>query len=233
MTIKIIFDIAFLIAGITIGQIMLQFSDRIVIQRCEARNQPEKVEFINKWIIKRRNKFIVSFTNGILWAFVINFEESIILAVIVSMIMTLGLMISLIDLRIRLIPNELVLTLLVLGALYQMINFGLKSLLIAFACMIIIMSIFMILGAIMGFDKIGAGDVKLAGAMGVVLSYPNIFIGLFVMAIIILLFCLLGFSLYKLTLKSMFAYAPFMMSGMIVSLAIVVLNIDLIGGKLY
>lgn len=230
MTIKFILIFIFTLAGVIIGYWMLSYSDRIVAKKCAKKNLEEQLNAFNILIKKKQTKVGISVTNGIVWALIGYFESNTILAILISLIITLGIVISIIDIRIRIIPNELVLTLILAGIVYQLIGFGAKSLFIGFCCMIVIMALFMILGAVMGLEKIGAGDVKLAGAMALVLGFPNIFTGMLFMALVILGYCFIGFSLYKLSLKSMFAYAPFMMSGMVIAMIVMLLDINIFAG---
>ncbi len=219
--------ILFAIFGILVGQLMLITSDKIVREKCADKNQEEPWRLFNQLIRGKTARVIISIINGIAWAMIANFGNNIISMISISIIFSIAVMISFIDIRIRIIPNKLVLALVMAGTVYQISNFGAKSLLIAAGCMIIIMALFLVLGAVMGMEKIGAGDVKLAGAMGLVLGYPNILLGILLMAIVILIYCFIGFSMYKMSLKSMFAYAPFMMSGMIIAMAVMILDINI------
>jgi len=153
-----------------------------------------------------------------LWAFIGFKVDNIYLALLISFLLSLALLISRIDLGIHIIPNELVLTMIVIGILLQLVSFDLKSFLIAIGCMIGMGALFLITAAVIGFDKVGAGDVKLAGAIGLVLGYPDILTALIAMSAAMILYCAIGFSAYKLTLRSMLPFAPFMMIGMITGL---------------
>ena len=131
-------------------------------------------------------------------------------------------LIAIIDLRIRLVPNELVLVMLALGSAFQVLHSGFGSLLTSAACMIAMIVLFTAAAGFVGFGKVGAGDVKLAAAMGLALGYPNIIIALAVLCAALFLYILTGLILKKLTLKSMFPFAPFMMTGMAAALVFIV-----------
>lgn len=135
-----------------------------------------------------------------------------------SLIFTLSVIIAIIDLQIRLIPNELVLALLVLGLIFQITYFGKESLPSSILTMFGMMLIFSVVAGAMGFGKVGAGDVKLAGAIGLTLGYPNILTALIVLAALIVIYCSIGLATKRLTLRSMFPFAPFMMAGTVSAL---------------
>ncbi|MDD4583788.1 MAG: prepilin peptidase [Eubacteriales bacterium] len=147
------------------------------------------------------------------------------ISLILALLFSLALIISIIDLSIHIIPNELVLAMIALGVLFQLLYFDWKSMMIAMACLLVLMGIFAGLAAILGFSKVGAGDVKLAGAMGLVLGYPYILTAVFVMSAVMLLYCVIGIFIGKLTLVSMFPYAPFLMIGMNLGLLSVFITI--------
>jgi leader peptidase (prepilin peptidase)/N-methyltransferase len=102
--------------------------------------------------------------------------------------------------------------------MFQLIYYGPKPLLFAVLSLIVLFLLFVLSAALFGFDKIGAGDVKLAGAMGLVLGFPFIVEALIIMGISVLAFCLIGITSRRLTRSSTFPFAPFMMLGMSVSL---------------
>lgn len=132
---------------------------------------------------------------------------------------------AVIDLRVHLIPNELVLVMAVLGAAFQFVAFGPRGLLYAAAAMAAVMAVFLLLTAFLGFGAVGAGDVKLAGAMGLALGYPFTLTALVGMGAAMGLFSLYGFAAKKLTLRSMLPFAPFMMFGMVLALIRMVVKI--------
>lgn len=126
-----------------------------------------------------------------------------------------GAVLILVDLRIRILPNEGVLLLAAAGGALQGYLRGPGGLLAAVFAMALVMSGFLALGGVMGLWKIGAGDVKLAGVMGLTLGYPQVMHGLAVMALSFFLFCGVGLLLKKITLKSMVAFGPFLICGLL------------------
>lgn len=163
-------------------------------------------------------RYVFYALNVVLWGFVGFQVRDYIFAFLISILFSLAILISMIDLRIHIIPNEFVLTMLLTGVVLKLLSFDLKNILIAVGCMVGTGAIFLILGLLLGIRKIGAGDIKLVAVMGFVLGYPEILTALLTMSISILVYCFIGFARYKLSMKSMLPYAPFLMIGMVSSL---------------
>lgn len=135
-------------------------------------------------------------------------------ALLAALLWTASLLIGIVDIRTRIIPNEAAAVLAVLGALFQLSYFGIRGLLWALVCMAAVMAVFSILALVMGGGAVGAGDVKLAGAMGLALGYPHILHGLIGMGVFLAVYSFAGFALKKITLRSMVPFAPFLLTGL-------------------
>jgi leader peptidase (prepilin peptidase)/N-methyltransferase len=159
-------------------------------------------------------KIVLYVLNTLLWAASGLQVNDIFLALLISLMFSLAILTGMIDLRIHIIPNEFVLAMLGIGVLLQIKNSNVRAFLTAFACMVGMAALFLIVAKVMGMRKVGAGDVKLAGAMGFALGYPDILPALLVMSVVMLLFSIIGIFTYKLTLKSALPLAPFLMIGM-------------------
>ena len=170
-------------------------------------------------------RLLLTLLSTAVWALAGLVMDSIAAAVLVSLLFSTAVLIAVIDLRIRLIPNELVLFLLAIGTAFQIASYGLRALPGSLLCMAGMMVLFTLAAAFVGFGKVGAGDVKLAGAMGLALGYPGIITALVVLCAALLLFSLGGILAGKLTRKSMLPFAPFMSAGMAAALLCVVLRI--------
>lgn len=200
--------------GFLISYLLVLSSNKLIEKKIIKKN------LILNTYIKPGSKLhtVIFVVTTALWTSAGLMTDSPYIALIVCCIFSLAIMFSAIDLCIHIIPNELVITIMAVGALFQLIYFGPGSLLTASACMIGVMIILTIAAAILGFNKVGAGDVKLAGAMGLVLGYPYILIAALAMSIVLIIYCIIGFYTYRITLKSMLPYAPFLMTGMTFSL---------------
>lgn len=205
--------ITFGILGIGTGIAIPAISDRIIAYK----NQKRNIEAVGLTLgVKSRG--IVAVLNGLLWFYAGIGSENIITALLVSILFTAAILISVIDMQIRLIPNELILLLLCLGISFQIFYFGWSALLSALLCMTVIGLVFILVGRFVGFEQVGGGDVKLAAAIGLVLGYPQIKIALIGMSAALLFYCIGGLAVKKLTAHSAFPFAPFIMFGTICAL---------------
>ena len=213
------------LVGMVAGYLMLVWTDKLIEKKSSQKNiKKEGTEFFSKNYLK----ITLVMINAAAWAGAGLQGKNPLDALLLVILFSLAVMIAMIDLRIHIIPNELVIAILFIGICFQLIHFGGRSLLIAAACMLGIMIIFLIVAALIGFDKVGAGDVKLAGAMGLVLGYPDILTAVQAMCVAMLIYIFIGLKAYRLTLKSMFAFGPFMMMGLIVALISIVANISIL-----
>lgn len=163
-------------------------------------------------------KICLCLINGLIWFLSGLLIDNALNALLVSMQITLGIVISFIDIKIRIIPNELVLTILVVGIIFQTIFYGMYGLIGSIMSMIFIMVVFTALANFMGMGKVGAGDVKLAGAIGFALGYPVVLTSMGIMAIVLLGYILVGLAIRKIKLSTMLPLAPFLTTGYIFSL---------------
>lgn len=163
-------------------------------------------------------QLLLSLFNGVVWYLAVLNIENKLVAILIGLIITTGLITAFVDICIRIIPNEIILLFVVLGLLFQISYFGVKTLPAAFISMIVLMVVFTAVAAFVGFGKVGAGDVKLAGAMGLTLGYPIIIIAVMAMAVVLLIFIGVGMLLKKIYLSTMLPLAPFIVSGMILSI---------------
>lgn len=210
------------LAGAALGYELPDIAKRVAIYKCRKK----KTELSdNPHYTATYIKLMLCVLNGAAWALSGIFTELFPVAVLSSFLFSTAVLITIIDLRIRIVPNELLLVMAAAGLVFQAVQFGLIAILISVLCMLAMMVFFSVVAGMVGFDKVGAGDVKLAGAMGLALGYPNIITAMIIMCAVFLLFSAVGLILRKLTLKTMLPFAPFMMIGMVSSLAYIVLQL--------
>jgi len=209
--------IIFGLLGCGIGFFIPRVSNYIIEFKLTQRQRQKESNFLDqrKWVI------LMTIINGFFWATVGYFAPNVFAGIIIGCLITLAIMFTIIDMIIHIIPNEMLLIGAPLAILFQIIVFGFEDIWIAFACMAGIMFLFTVLGLIFGLNKIGAGDVKLAGLMGLALGYPLILYALMIMSIALLIFSFIGLSTGKLTHVTMFAFAPFLMLGLVIGLGLV------------
>ncbi|MGN0334312.1 MAG: hypothetical protein ACI4DV_01440 [Lachnospiraceae bacterium] len=145
-------------------------------------------------------------------------QSSWLMLILSAIIWIQGMVIIIVDMRIHLIANESILVLLGSAVLFRLLTGGAVGLFNSFGTMIAVIAVWMILGKVLGFWKVGAGDVKLCGVIGFLYGYPAIQMPLLFMAIGLIIFCVGGLVLRKMTLRSMFAMAPFLAAGMLAGL---------------
>lgn len=132
--------------------------------------------------------------------------------------------ISMIDFRARIIPNELVMILSAIGFIYSLVTKGLQGLGVALIAPVVLFILFMII--MVGFQKLtgkqfvmGAGDLKLMMAASLVVgNLAGFQIFLLGMAGFMMAYILIGLGLKKITLYSLYPMAAFIMLGMLLGL---------------
>lgn len=205
--------IVFGIIGLVIGYKIPDISDKIIKYK-----RPETDIDENNFLSSNIMKVLITAVTVVLWVLSGSINNTII-GLLISAQIFIGIIIAYIDVKIRIIPNELVLAMVVSGIIFQILNYGFRALIVAAITMIVMMGVFTAVAGFVGFGKVGAGDVKLAGAMGIALGYPLIITAIGVMAVSLLVFILTGMALKKIYLSTMLPFAPFMMIGYIAAFA--------------
>lgn len=204
--------------GVVLGYRIPDLSFSIMKYKKGKDNLENCKEFLySKWF-----RLILSILNGVAWLLSSQLTNNLFVGSLVAILVSLGLVITFVDIQIRIIPNELIVAVSVVGIVFQVTSYGLWSLIIALVCMVVMMVIFTSVAAFVGFGKVGAGDVKLAGAMGLALGYPLVVIAIGIMTFVLLVFILIGFALKKIFLSTMLPLAPFMMAGFVFALITVI-----------
>lgn len=198
--------------GLIIGYNIPYFSNKIM----EYKNRDNSNK--SNLLYSKLFKFVLCVFNGAMWYMSALRVDNQFLALLIGIMITTGLIIAFIDINIRIIPNEIVLFMIVIGVLFQVLHFGPKALILAAVSMVVMMVVFTSVAGFVGFGKVGAGDVKLAGAMGLSLGFPLIITAVMAMAVSLLVFIGLGLLFKKIYLSTMLPFAPFMIVGYIFAL---------------
>jgi|LSQX01.3.fsa_nt_gb leader peptidase (prepilin peptidase)/N-methyltransferase len=212
--------IVFLSLGLLIGYMTPMISLKII----EYKKKAESIKTVNQPFDRLINVLIILF-NGAAWYFIASTVDNIFAAVMICIQISLGIIFAYIDIKIRIIPNELILVLLALGITFQLFNYGLEGVLGSIISMIFIMIVFIALATFMGLGKVGAGDVKLAGAIGFALGYPSIITAMGAMAAVLLSFIIIGLAIKKIRMTTMLPLAPFLVAGYIFALVTFTFNL--------
>jgi len=201
----------FALSGLIAGWFIPAIYKKIIKFKC-AQKSSRKIPEFNKGIIY---KIIFSALNMSFYILVSVLTDNIILAINTSIIITLAIIITIVDIKIRIIPNELVLLLLGFGTIYRFLIAGISGIGESFLGALIMIMLFGISGKIAGFNKVGAGDIKLAFLIGIICSSKNLVPALMVMATTMAFVSLGGMISGSLKRTDMIPFAGFMMSGMI------------------
>ena len=204
-----------LLAGAVLGYWLPDISQKLAQYKFQKKGMPfeREVRYTAKPV-----KLGVCIVNAAAWTASVLFADTFLIAALISALFSAGLLTALVDIQIRIVPNELLLVMLILGLAFQSVQFGFTAIMPALLCMAAMMLLFSTVAGFVGFDKVGAGDVKLAGTMGLVLGYPAVVSGLVIMGGVFVLFTIAGLLAKRLTLKTMVPFAPFMMTGMVFAL---------------
>lgn len=130
---------------------------------------------------------------------------------------------TIVDNKVRIIPNELVLLILFLAVPYRFLDGGFYYLLNSVAStlgvlLFLVGTFFVIRMFLASVVPAGAGDLKLIMAMGFVLGYPNILYGMFYTMIVMVGYIGFGLVTGRLTFRSYIPMAGFIMTGLIIGL---------------
>jgi leader peptidase (prepilin peptidase)/N-methyltransferase len=129
---------------------------------------------------------------------------------------------TLIDNQIRIIPNELVLMLFIIGLVYRLLVTGFGGLLNSLLAFLFVVVIFSLAAGATFFLKksigVGAGDLKLAATIAFIVGLSGVCFFLFGMVAAILIYCLAGLFLRKLTIGSAFPMCGQIMVGFVIAL---------------
>lgn len=143
------------------------------------------------------------------------FRPSWMMLLHVVLIWLIGAVVFIVDIRIRIIANETVVVLFLLGVSFRFMMDGVKALPNSTITMIVILLVWMILGKMLGSGQIGAGDVKLCAVMGFMFGYPNVIGAMLVTSATLLISCFIGMKGNKMTMKSTLPMGPFLVLGML------------------
>lgn len=223
VTALLVYGVPSAIAGVVIGYVALHIAQKMITYKCRQRGNPEPQKPFTKWL-----KLLCGLVMAVLTALVITggevflggtFRYRMFFAVAFA---TIALIISLIDCRIHLIPNELVLLLLGLGFIYRLLFdgwYGLVNALLALGASILI---FGGSSAVFYFIKkqsgLGAGDLKYAFTICAVVGTSGLIPFLCGMAVAILLYVFFVIGRHLLLMGDYFPMAAHLSVGFLIAL---------------
>lgn len=135
-----------------------------------------------------------------------------------GIVLTAAISAAYMDSRHRILPNEFVFGIAIAGMLYQVLTGGIAGVASALLAMVLSGVVFFIASVLTRkAGAVGAGDVKYIMAAGAVLGFPGILNCLMFMAIALLIYCVGGILIKKLTIYSYFAMGVFISFGLIMA----------------
>lgn len=197
------------ISGFVIGWFIPNMYRGVIEYKCAQRSRDTPSFNSSIW-----HNVLFGIGNMIMYSFAMVLTGDYVLAMSASILISLAFIITAVDIKIRLIPNELVLVLILLGAIYRLNLEGVSGIIPSLAGALIMVFLFGLSGKIAGFNKVGAGDLKLAFAIGIVCASTNIVPTLLVMAVTLAAVSVGGILIGKLRRTDMIPFAGFMMAGM-------------------
>lgn len=197
------------ISGFVIGWFIPNMYRGVIEYKCAQRSRDTPSFNSSIW-----HNVLFGIGNMIMYAFAMVLTGDYVLSMSASILISLAVIITAVDIKIRLIPNELVIVLILLGAVYRLNLAGISGILTSLAGSLIMVLLFGLSGKIAGFNKVGAGDLKLAFAIGIVCASTNIVPALLVMAVTLAVVSVGGILIGKLRRTDMIPFAGFMMAGM-------------------
>ncbi|MGL5256885.1 MAG: prepilin peptidase [Proteocatella sp.] len=202
----------YIIFSIILGLSIPSISYKIIEYKCSKLNL--EVPKVFSKAIYIYIGLIMSFLGFIVGVLGLKINISILALVLIG----ISLSITLIDIKLNIIPNEMVLTMFFLGIIYRFFLGGLSSIINSFVGAVIMTLFFGISMIIFGTSKLGAGDIKLATVSGFIASFEYLPTLLFMMALSIAIVCSIGLLIKKLKRTDMIPFAGFIIFGMDIAL---------------
>jgi leader peptidase (prepilin peptidase)/N-methyltransferase len=216
----------FLCVGIVSGLYIPKASQKMIQYKCMKRYKE-----VPEFILTKFYKQLFLFLNAFLFAMA-GWLMPLPGACIVCVFAFIAFVSIIIDKHIRIICNEAVLLILILGIAYRLIGGGVSSLLGSLAALGIVLAIFggaALLTKLLTKDLgVGVGDVKLSIAIAITVGYPEVFYFLGGIAVAIGGYCLFGMMYHFLTRKSTFPMCGHIMFGFFVALFIPYIPLSLL-----
>lgn len=210
----IVYGAVFAVLGLIIGFYLPFLAKKINIYKLK--------NYDRKYESKYEYKKFIPFITGILlsiFSFLGTLIYPLFTMILVFILLILGITIALVDMKIRIIPNELVLLLFVIGLAFRIKEDGIKGILNSLIALLIVIAILAIASIITytlkGDIGAGAGDFKLMLAISVVTGFPGLTYFLIGLAISLIAYFIHGIIRKKITLTKTFPMAGPIIVGLI------------------
>lgn len=225
-----ILTIIFLL-GSLIGAILLYLSNLLINSKEKAnasvnhaisqvvKDRTENISFKGfcSTIVKNRINTILFMTiNGICWTCAIAIAGMSLQAIQIMLVVSSALLISIIDIKIRIIPNEVVLLIFISSLVFAFASSKYQTILphliglligIAFFCIPFLLK-----------SNLGGGDIKYIAVMGFCLGFPDIVKAMMILSSVLLIWLIYLIISKRGGLKTKFAMGPFISIGFVATL---------------
>jgi leader peptidase (prepilin peptidase) / N-methyltransferase len=156
--------------------------------------------------------------NGAGWLMACLLGKNALDAVELGLMVSASVVFTLVDFRIRVVPNELVAALLCLSALLAWMESGPAAFPGRIVGLLAALTLFLLAMLIAGPGKVGWGDVKLGAAVGFAAGFPGVLMAVLVMALLASLTAAVCRLLKRTQKGSPMPFAGFLTAGMVVTL---------------
>lgn len=201
--------------GAVVGALMEKSSVYLIKQRVNTLKHPQFTGSFSKTIFW-------AMMNATIWLILVKLNGLDARTLEVMLLLSIGMILSVIDISIKKIPNELVLMTLIIGGAFAITGQPLTSIGMNIFGLVIGFIIFF-LPAMLGKGA-GWGDVKYAAAVGFCLGGYGILSAILIMTLFLMIFAAYLIIRGKGNLKSKVALGPFMASGFAAVLFLNLLN---------
>lgn len=193
-----------LVLGMASGQALAAYAGWMIgLRRGEA-----------KISVQLAASMTASLVNGLGWLAAWMAGPTALKAVDLGLIVSAAVVLTLIDARIRVIPNELVAALLSLSAAMALMENGIAALPERLVGFLVALTLFLVAMLIAGQGKVGGGDVKLAAVVGFAAGFPGVLVAVLIMALAAVATGATGIVLKKMGRKTPMPFAGFLMAGL-------------------
>lgn len=159
-----------------------------------------------------------SLVNGLGWLLAVELSSTPAQAAELALTVSMAVVFTLVDVRIRIIPNELVAALLCLTAMMAWLENGFAGTLGRLAGFLTALTLFLVAMLIAGPGKVGGGDVKLAAAVGFAAGFPDVLVAILAMALLASLTGGIKIALKKMGRTAPMPFAGFLTGGLVVTM---------------
>ncbi|MHB1455143.1 MAG: prepilin peptidase [Saccharofermentanales bacterium] len=200
---------AFYLTGLLSGYALILLAGTIADRRIRLNGLSADVAGSTEFAADRSfpKNLILSNLNAFAWMITFARHDISIRSAFILTAMSFALIIASTDLKTRLIPNSLIITLLgagILASSLDVFGYTLRSHLIGLAIGALMFAIPYLIGS-----QIGAGDVKYTGAVGFFLGYPGILYAAIFLSIVLVVWIAIMSVARRNVMKKSIALAPF------------------------